>query len=100
MAAFAATVSATLPCPTGSAMSSLTSEDELAAVLLRAAAPLVPERRQAFVDEVTAALEGVRELGPGLIFRTIAAVQPRHFDAPKTAPALSAAHPGRAYGGC
>jgi hypothetical protein len=74
---------------------SLTSE-ELAAVLL-AAAPLAPERRQAFVDQVTAALRDVPVIGPGVVYRAIAATQHLHFDAPRFATTLSAPHAGRAY---
>ena len=71
---------------------SLTSED-LAAAVLRAAAPLAPERRQPFIADVIAALQGV----PGAVHRAIIAAQHQHFDPPRFATNLSAPHAGRAY---
>jgi hypothetical protein len=75
---------------------SLTSED-LAAAVLRAAAPLAPERRQPFIDQVITTLQAAPELGPGVIYRAIAATQHQHFDPPRFATNLSAPHAGRAY---
>ncbi|MFL5038099.1 MAG: hypothetical protein ACJ8EC_24165 [Microvirga sp.] len=75
---------------------SLTSED-LAAAVLRAAAPLAPERRQPFIADVIAALQGVPEIGPGAVHRAIVAAQHQHFDPPRFATNLSAPHAGRAY---
>jgi hypothetical protein len=43
--------------------------------------PLPPHNRDAFLRELAAALQG-RELGPGIVFRTIATVQRRYFDPP------------------
>jgi hypothetical protein len=79
--------------------SSFSSEDHLAAVL-RAADPLAPDRRQPFIADVIAALQGVAVIGPGTVHRAIVAAQHQHFDPPRFATNLSAAHPGRAYGGC
>ena len=56
--------------------------DEHLAAIRYAAAPLAPDRRQAFVAQVTAALELVPELGPGVLHRVIAAAQRSHFDPP------------------
>jgi hypothetical protein len=65
----------------------LTSE-QLDAVQ-RAAAPLAPDRRQAFIDQVTAALQGMPEIGPGNLHRVIADAQREHFDPPRFADGLS-----------
>jgi hypothetical protein len=72
------------------------SDAELAAVL-DAAAPLEPTARNAFLSDVAAELAKHSELGPGSIHRLVREMQPRYFDAPKTATALTAAHAGRAY---
>ena len=56
--------------------------DEHLAAIRYAAAPLAPDRRQAFVDQVTAALELVTQLGPGVLHRVIAAAQRSLFDPP------------------
>jgi hypothetical protein len=44
--------------------------------------PLPAHARNAFLKELAAALQSHRELGPGLVFRTIAVVQRKHFDPP------------------
>jgi hypothetical protein len=56
------------------------SDAEFTAVMT-ACQPLPARNRDAFLRELAAALQG-RELGPGLLFRTIAQVQRRHFDPP------------------
>jgi len=85
-----------LTCPREIHAMSLTSED-LAAAVLRAAAPLAPERRQPFIADVIAALQGVPVVGPGAVHRAIVAAQHQHFDPPRFATNLSAPHAGRAY---
>jgi hypothetical protein len=50
-------------------------------VVLAAARPLAVERRDAFLQEVAAALEG-HEVGDGILHRVIAEVQKRHWDPP------------------
>jgi hypothetical protein len=72
-------------------MPSLTSE-QIDSVL-RAAAPLAADRRQAFVDDVTTALQTVPVLGPGVIHRVIVDAQRAHFEPPKFADMLSAPRP-------
>jgi hypothetical protein len=57
------------------------SDDELSAVM-SACAPIAPERRGAFLQEVAAALRGCPEIGPGAVHRAIASAQRAHFDAP------------------
>ena len=47
-----------------------------------AAAPLPPDRRDAFLIEMAEALSALIEIGDGAVHRTIAVVQRRHFDAP------------------
>jgi hypothetical protein len=55
------------------------TDEELDAVLA-AARPIAVERR-AFLQRVAAELHG-REIGPGLVARTCAALQPEFFDPP------------------
>jgi hypothetical protein len=64
----------------GPAMSLSLSDDEYTAVMT-ACQPLPARSRDAFLRELAAALQG-RELGPGIVFRTIAVVQRRYFDPP------------------
>jgi hypothetical protein len=52
-------------------------------VVMSAARPIAPHRRDAFVTEVAAMLAGHQELGIGLVHRICATVQRRHFDAPQ-----------------
>lgn len=73
-------------------MPSLTAE-QLDTVFL-AAAPLARDRRQPFIEQVTAALQHEPELGPGVVYRAIAAAQHKHFDPPRFADALSAPRAG------
>jgi hypothetical protein len=56
------------------------TDDQLAAVM-RAAEPLAVGDRGAFLLDVAAALQG-QELGDGTVYRVIAQVQRRYFDAP------------------
>ena len=60
--------------------------------VLRAAAPLERNRRQHFVDEVTATLAALPgEIGPGrLASRRWSTLQRRHFNAPRFADAMNA----------
>jgi hypothetical protein len=64
------------------------TNEQLDAVL-RAAAPLAPDRRQAFIAQVTTALQSVPVVGPGNLHRVIAETQREHFDPPRFADALS-----------
>jgi hypothetical protein len=68
------------------------TDDQIEAVR-RAAAPLPPAHRQAFLDDVTAALADVPVIGPGIVHRAIVAAQRAHFDPPRFATALSAPRP-------
>ena len=52
-------------------------------VLMSAAAPLEPHRRDAFVTEVAAELARYPELGPGVVHRVCRDLQRRHWDAPQ-----------------
>jgi hypothetical protein len=56
------------------------SDSEIDAVM-RAAQPLEPSRRDAFLQQVAAALQG-RQIGPGLVHRICAEAQRAHFDPP------------------
>jgi hypothetical protein len=67
------------------------SDSELDAVIA-AARPLAVERRDAFLQAVAGALQGCREVGPGVVHRVCAETQ-RAFFAP---PDLS--HPSRRAG--
>jgi hypothetical protein len=50
-------------------------------VVLAAARPLAVDKRDTFLQEVAAALEG-HEIGDGILHRVIAEVQRRHYDPP------------------
>ena len=56
------------------------SDEELDAVM-RAAFPLQPRDRDAFLKDVANALQG-HELGPGLLHRIVCEVQRRYWDPP------------------
>jgi hypothetical protein len=64
----------------GPAMPLSLTDDEFTAVLT-ACQPLSAHSRDAFLRDLATALQG-RELGPGLVFRTIAQLQGRYFDPP------------------
>jgi hypothetical protein len=55
-------------------------DDEQLAQLMTAAAPLPPECRAEFMQAVTDALAG-SEPGPGVLYRTIAALQRQYLSA-------------------
>ena len=71
--------------------------DEQLDVVLATAAPLAPDRRQAFIDQVTIALQDVPVIGSGNLRRAIAEAQREYFDPPHFATALSAPRPGRVH---
>jgi hypothetical protein len=73
----------------GLAMPLSLSDDEFRAVL-NACQPLPAHAHDAFLRDVATALQGCGELGPGVVFRTIAAVQRRHFDPPDLSRGYSA----------
>jgi hypothetical protein len=51
-------------------------------IVMAAAAPLERGRREAFLQEVVAALATAGELGPGRVYRVCVQIQRRHFDPP------------------
>jgi hypothetical protein len=57
------------------------SDEQLDAVF-RAARPLRVADRDAFLQEVAAALQGHSEIGDGDVYRVLADVQRRHHDPP------------------
>jgi hypothetical protein len=57
------------------------SESEMN-IVLAGAAPLDRRCQQGFITAVLRALEGCQELGPGIIHRTVRALQRQHWDAP------------------
>jgi hypothetical protein len=58
------------------------TDAELSAVMT-AAQPLEPAARNAFLQDVAAALEGCAVIGPGVVHRICSEIQRRHFDAPE-----------------
>jgi hypothetical protein len=56
------------------------SDSELAAIY-RAAGPIAPDVRSAFLEEVAQRLAG-RELGDGLVYRVVMEVQRKFWSAP------------------
>ena len=53
--------------------------------VVAAARPLEPHQRDAFLQDVAAALANCGEVGPGVVHRICATVQRRHFDPPTLA---------------
>jgi hypothetical protein len=57
------------------------SDDELDAIFA-AARPLDPDLRDPFLRAVANALQGSKVIGPGVVARTCAALQPQFFEPP------------------
>ena len=57
------------------------NDDELATVR-RAAVPIAPAFRGAFLERVAGILAGCAEVGPGTVFRVCASAQREFLDAP------------------
>jgi hypothetical protein len=72
-------------------MTPIALTDEQMDSVLRAAAPLLPQDRSAFLEEVARELAALPELGDGALHRVIMQVQRCHFDPPATA--AMKAHP-------
>jgi hypothetical protein len=60
------------------------SDAEMDAIM-RAARPIAPDRRDAFLQEVASSLVGCSDIGPGIVHRVLAQVQRVHLDPPETA---------------
>jgi hypothetical protein len=60
------------------------TDDEMDA-LYAAARPIAPDRRDEFLQAVAAALTAEREVGPGIVYRTICRLQRDFFDPPDLA---------------
>jgi len=58
------------------------TDDQLTAIM-RGAAPLAPNRRDAYLREIADALAVAGEIGDGTVNTAIRAVQKRHFDVPE-----------------
>ena len=57
--------------------------DEQLTQIFRAAAPLTPDQRLAFLEDLASSLrQASRPLGDGLVYRMVREVQRRHFDPP------------------
>jgi hypothetical protein len=56
--------------------------DEQMDAVMRAAAPLLPQDRSAFLEEVARELAVLPEVGNGSLHQVIARVQQRHFTPP------------------
>jgi hypothetical protein len=63
-------------------MAPLALTDEQLHAVMRAAFPLQPRDRDAFLRDVATALQGISELGPGLLHRVVCEVQRRYWDPP------------------
>jgi hypothetical protein len=57
------------------------SDSELEAVMA-AARPISVDRRDAFLQEIASSLQDCAEIGPGAVYRAIAATQRHFFDPP------------------
>ena len=62
--------------------SMISLSDEQMNSVMRAAEPLQPRDRGAFLEALAQALRGQRELGDGANYRAIREVQRKHFDPP------------------
>jgi hypothetical protein len=51
-------------------------------IVMRAAQPLAPKDRDAFLKDIAERLGGLPHLGDGLVFQICREVQHRHFDPP------------------
>jgi len=75
----------TLPASTDSrkriTMPILKLDDAALDAVFRAARPIAPHRRDAFMNDVATMLAG-QELGPGVVARACKEAQRRHFDPP------------------
>ena len=62
----------------------LSFSDEQLTQIFRATAPLTPDQRLAFLEDLTRELQANHggSLGDGLVYRTVREVQRRHFDPP------------------
>jgi len=61
----------------------LSFSDEQLTQIFRAAAPLTPDQRLAFLEDLASSLrQASRPLGDGLVYRTVREVQRRYFDPP------------------
>jgi len=65
-------------------LSPLSFSDDQLTQIFRAAAPLTPDQRLAFLEDLTRELQANHggSLGDGLVYRTVREVQRRHFDPP------------------
>ena len=52
--------------------------------IFRAAQPLTPSERAAFLEDLASVLRELPHLGDGQLYRTIREVQRRHYDPPLT----------------
>jgi hypothetical protein len=55
-------------------------------IVLAAAQPLAAKDRDAFLQDVAAALAALPERGDGAVFRVVREIQRRHFDVPDLTP--------------
>ena len=61
----------------------LSFSDEQLTQIFRATAPLTPDQRLAFLEDLASSLrQASRPLGDGLVYRTVREVQRRYFDPP------------------
>ena len=61
----------------------LSFSDEQLTQIFRATAPLTPDQRLAFLEDLANSLrQASHPLGDGLVYRTVREVQRRHFDPP------------------
>jgi hypothetical protein len=59
--------------------------DDQLDMVFRAAQPLTPNERAAFLEDLASVLRESPHLGDGQLYRTIREVQRRHYDPPLTA---------------
>jgi hypothetical protein len=66
--------------------SSVAGADSELDIVMRAAAPLAVQDRDAFLQEVAERLSGLKQLGDGVVYQACREIQRRHFDPPLNHP--------------
>jgi hypothetical protein len=64
-------------------MTPIALTDEQLSAVMRAAAPLLPQDRSAFLEDLARELTALPDIGDGVLHRTIASVQRKHWSPPR-----------------
>ena len=64
-------------------MTPIALTDEQLSAVMRAAAPLLPQDRSAFLEDVARELAALHDIGDGALHQVVARVQRKHFTLPR-----------------